>query len=257
MKSQLSLLKPQNCFAGSLFCIHGFLGQFRDWDSVIPPEWRKMGLDLFSPHLLPYALETRALTLESLGAEVNRRAGRETAPKILVGYSLGGRIALHALFERPEIWAGAVIISAHPGLSNPVERKNRVLSDENWARRFEVENWDELMASWNSQAVLSQSSIPSRMEAEFSREALAQCLRGCSLGKQRDFRSDLQSAQLPILWMVGSQDQKFLQLAREVAAFNPQIELEVVSNASHRAPWDQPDEFARCLSRFLQKRLVK
>ncbi len=233
-------------FDGTLYCLHGFLGRSLDWDAVIPAHLKKVALDLFSsaPQSRP------SLDLVSFPEVVNQAAQVEKRPRVLVGYSLGGRIALHALVSDPKSWSGAVIISAHPGLSDLSEKATRKMKDEDWAQSFETESWGELMTRWNSQAVFEGSEPRQRIEAEFSRRSLAEALRTCSLGVQRDLRPEIRSLNIPILWVVGEQDQKFLGLARDVAQLNPLVDLEVLPGATHRAPWDRPDDFARCLDNF-------
>ncbi len=231
----------------TLICIHGFLGRAQDWDSVMPRHYSRVGVDLFSTD----QENGTQWDLRSLGSEVNIVGGLQRAPRVVVGYSLGGRIALEALLDQPQNWAGAVIISAHPGLSDPEERKKRMLSDEVWAERFVREDWQGLLVHWNAQSVFQGSEVPLRSELDFSRTALAGVLRGCSLGRQRDLRAELKGLDLPILWVVGEKDQKFLKLAQEVAGINSRIELAVLSGASHRVPWDRSELFSERLVQFL------
>src|SRR5690242_6488130 len=112
-----------------LYCVHGFLGQASDWEDILPPYLRKFAFDLFSPG----ASSQPAFDFNALGGWINDTAVKSPGPRVLVGYSLGGRIALHALTRKPEIWSAAVIISAHPGLSDPTERQKRIENDEKWA----------------------------------------------------------------------------------------------------------------------------
>ncbi len=232
----------------TLAFIHGFLGRAADWDRVVSQQFRKVAWDLFAR-----GQENQRWDLPLLAERVNGDASVESAPRVLIGYSLGGRIALHALLDRPQAWSGAVIISAHPGLSNPSEKIERIQSDEAWARRFETENWEALMASWNAQGVFARGDRLERFEEDFSRVSLAGALRGCSLGLQRDLRQELKKLDLPILWMVGEKDQKYLGLARDFANSHPRVELEVVAEAAHRVPWDRPIEFGLRLERFLRR----
>jgi len=234
-------------FNGILFCIHGFLGQASDWELTIPLELRWKSIDLFSKE----ALVPSPLDFRSFGEAIQKNVGDLPCPRVLVGYSLGGRIALHMLVEKPEIWSAAVIIGAHPGLSDEGERLRRIDGDERWAKRFEVEEWDTVLSDWNSQTVLIGSPNIERKESDFSRKTLADSLRGCSLGKQKDLREQIGKLRLPILWIVGEEDLKFLSIAKQLKKLNPRITLVVIPKAGHRAPWDQPEFFKKCLIEFL------
>ena len=84
--------------------------------------------------------------------------------RILLGYSLGGRLALHALTQQPQMWDAAIILSAHPGLSTDEERAGRLTHDQAWAAHFLHDSWPEVMAAWNEQAVFRSSTFQCRVE---------------------------------------------------------------------------------------------
>ncbi len=230
-----------------LFCVHGFLGRAQDWDSILPKNLHRHDWDLFSPQNQGKV----TFSFQALAEKINDDGALQSGPRVFVGYSFGGRVGLHALVQRPEIWDAAVIISAHPGLKEPEEREMRMRSDEIWAERFETQDWDSLMALWNSQPVFAGREAPLRHESDFSRQSLASALRSCSLGLQRDLRPELSQLRVPILWVVGEQDRKFLDLGREVASLNSQTQLQIIPGASHRAPWDRSEAFVKLLREFL------
>jgi 2-succinyl-6-hydroxy-2,4-cyclohexadiene-1-carboxylate synthase len=59
---------------------------------------------------------------------------------------MGGRLAMHALLESPELWSAAILVSANPGLpaADHPGRAQRMASDESWARRFESDPWEQV-----------------------------------------------------------------------------------------------------------------
>lgn len=238
-----------NKSVGTLICLHGFLGQGRDWQSLLPGSWNREMPDLFAP-----ASQSRwSESFQGLSEQLNSIAERASGPRVFMGYSLGGRIGLHALIEKSHLWAGGIFISTHPGLQDLGDRVRRFEADEQWARRFESEKWKDLMREWNSQSVFGGTPGPVRLEKEYSRSALAGALRGCSLGLQRDLRSELKRLELPILWVVGENDSKFLELARDVKRTHAGIELCVLGSAGHRAPWEQAGAFRGKLQEWLMR----
>src|SRR5205807_1859552 len=79
-------------------------------------------------------------------------------PAILEGLSeIMSRISLHALIGNPNLWSGAIIVSSHPGLTEPQERKQRLESDRTWANRFLHDEWESVIQAWNSQSVFKRS----------------------------------------------------------------------------------------------------
>lgn len=203
------------------FALHGFLGSPLDWQgemthvpnlfSQIAPFWE------WAKNFNRYAEEI---------------CDQE---RILVGYSMGGRLALHALIDNPTLWKRAVILSANPGIcSNP---KERIMADQAWAKRFEEEPWDELMLAWNEQAVFG-GKAPQRQEKDFSRNALSKALTTWSLGKQENLLEKIEALSIPILWLTGERDVKFTALAEQVKLSHPHSEKRVVEGATHRLPWE-------------------
>src|SRR5258706_16250784 len=105
--------------------LHGFLGQGSDWDFL-----RDAG----------FAVDTPPLdAIPSHG-------------DVLLGYSLGGRLALQALLGGAH-YGRAIVVSAGLGIEDETARAARRAADEVWARRFEHDDWPMLMRDWNAQPV--------------------------------------------------------------------------------------------------------
>jgi 2-succinyl-6-hydroxy-2,4-cyclohexadiene-1-carboxylate synthase len=240
---------------GSIVGIHGFLGSADDWRLVIPN-----GINYFCPDLFSDPQSAHSLypplpyTLPLLADWINVQAAVLKEPRTLVGYSLGGRIALHALLQAPHLWQNAIIISAHPGFTDTAAKQDRRIADQNWADRFRTELWESLIADWNNQRVFENSRVPpTSLHAEhFSRERLAQALEGCSLAEQADLRPSLAKLEIPLLWVVGENDPKFRGVAEDLigSVDNPQIQVRVVADAGHRILVDQPAAIKHLINRL-------
>lgn len=205
----------------SLHCLHGFLGLPSDWASFNLP-------DAYFPNL--YSSQ-----------DISDKSG------ILLGYSLGGRIALHTLFQAPASWKGAIFISTHPGLQTIEEKEHRLQQDKAWAHRFRVEPWDPLMKEWDSQSVFQQSAPLMRKESDFDREKLAFMLERWSLGHQEDFRPYIEKLNIPVLWIAGEHDTKFNSLIPNNLGKHPLSKSLIIPGAGHRVPWDQPALFQQAV----------
>ncbi len=221
----------------NIYTLHGFLGSPRDWNSIIEGHH----VDLFQPPLLDFS---------TWAQNFNTQAKQNTDSKrVLIGYSLGGRLALYALDQDPEMWDAAVIISTNPGLTSEEAKQARKEHDEKWAKRFETEEWDSLMRAWNGQGVFTNTM--ERHEKDYSREVLANSLRQWSLGGQKNFFPRLSELSLPILWIAGQNDDKFATLAQSVTLQNPKSKIWIAPDAGHRVPWEQTEAFQKEITTFL------
>lgn len=224
-----------------LYALHGFLGKPKDWQFLSNP---CIAVDLFDYSNFSFQSWANSFNasvrLQNLGA------------KVLMGYSLGGRLALHALIQDPTLWDAAIIISAHSGLKDQNERVRRVAQDEAWAQRFEKEPWDHLMQDWNAQKVFQndQVKIP-RHEAEFSRKTLAQALRSWSLGIQQDLQFHIEQFPVPILWIAGELDSFYAERASLLKLSHASSQVWIANQTGHRVPWEQPIFFQAKVNEFL------
>lgn len=228
-----------------LIALHGFLGLASDWDEVgldgveAVDLWTDVGDDL--PHWA-YRFNTEI-------REMNLRP-------VILGYSMGGRLAMEAVLQAPDLYRGAIFVSANPGLKTASEREARWQSDLQWAERIRKEPWSQWLQDWNAQPVLrspvsgTARSLKDRKENDFDRERLAMAMTNWSLARQSDFREKLAALKMPVLFVSGSEDSKFTELLRSLPLAPSQRHL-VIENAGHRVPWDQPQTFANAVREFL------
>lgn len=254
----------------TLHCMHGFLGAPRDWNDFalsmtqVLPDLAAPGAvikaDLFGADWLPEAQSLAdwadAYCRRLVQAEAQSLPGSQGLPRTgryLLGYSLGGRLALHMAVQRPSLWDGVIIVGANPGLDTEDARRQRRLHDEQWAQRFEMQPWDALLAAWDAQPVFAgkPALMPLRREADFSRARLAETLRRWSLGAQQPLWSALECFSRPLLWVAGAEDQGQGAICRRLQAAVPGLPLWVAGGAGHRVPWEQPQAFAARVGAFI------
>lgn len=224
----------------SIIALHGFLGQPSDWT-----DFRIQGL--MAPDLFQCELKSH----EDAAYQLNQSLKQSGNQPVLMGYSMGGRLALHAIIQEPSLWKAAIIISAHPGLKIN-EREKRLRADAEWAKRFEREEWSSLLKAWNSRSVFAPSCFQfERKEEDFNRDYLASGLRNCSLGLQQDLRESINELSLPILWIVGEKDKNYCELADVLKFKHPKSMVKTISNAGHRVPWEQPEAFKQTIEQWI------
>ncbi|MBV8544815.1 MAG: alpha/beta fold hydrolase [Acidobacteria bacterium] len=195
-------------------CLHGFLGNPHDWDFL-----RDAG----------FAIET-----PPLDAIPNRG-------DVLLGYSLGGRLALQALLAGAN-YKRAILVSTGLGIDDEELRAARRASDEAWAHRFESEDFDVVIADWNAQPVLAGPAL-TRTRDDYDPRGL----REWSSGALPPVAARLHELTLPTLWIAGARDTKYVAEADRAATLARDGRAIIVNNAGHRVPWEQPSAFTAIL----------
>jgi 2-succinyl-6-hydroxy-2,4-cyclohexadiene-1-carboxylate synthase len=235
-----------------IWCLHGFLGAGTDW-KPFEAAWSEASghpvraLDFFDK---PLAAETPARW-----AAAFVRSLRNVDPDpIVVGYSLGGRLALHALLAEPTLFRAAVIVSSGLGVEGEEARQERRVRDDWWGARFESEPWDIVVGDWNRQPIFAGSPFPDeRDEMEFDRDALATALRWWSPAVQKPLAPVLGTVTTPVLWVAGERDARYVDEARRAAAILPNCDLWIAPGAGHRVPWDAGEAFRDRVADFLRE----
>jgi len=232
-----------------IHALHGNLGTPSDWDSLELP-------GLVAHDLWSHLESKPGLNLEDWGAGFSRGVANDDPDPFLLGYSMGGRLALHALLAASEKWKGAVIVSAHPGLDDPEAHLTRLQRDRDWANQARTADWQTFLETWNAQPVFSQAPpSDSQWQLESRREAIARAFENWSLGHQRHLGERLSRCGVPILWITGERDERFTQLAAELVPTLPTAEHVVLSNCGHRIPFEGPAALAEVIQDFQSRRL--
>jgi 2-succinyl-6-hydroxy-2,4-cyclohexadiene-1-carboxylate synthase len=244
--------------AGSLecWCLHGAVGMAADWRGFTK-QLSAGGIGSRAVDLwrflecgpMPLPVFAKALNADAHG-EVSRGHGRT-----LLGYSMGGRLALHALLEKDHPWQAAVIVSAHPGLKSDDELADRRRSDAEWATQSLTGNWQEFLHAWNSQSILGdalQRDAPASGQLIMRRREIARSFVDWSLGAQLPLWDRLGEISVPVLWIAGENDPKFKVLAETAVSLMPNAVLRIAPDSGHRVPWEAENWFAEQVARFLK-----
>ncbi|MGK9172130.1 2-succinyl-6-hydroxy-2,4-cyclohexadiene-1-carboxylate synthase [Yokenella regensburgei] len=170
----------------------------------------------------------------------------------LVGYSLGGRIAMDFACEAPAGICGLVVEGGHPGLTDEAERSSRRASDRRWAERLRHEPLSEVFTDWYQQPVFASLQAQQRaqliaLRSQNSGRALAAMLEATSLAVQADLRAALRQCAFPVHYLCGERDSKFRALSAEIAARS-----HLINAAGHNAHRENPEAVAACLAQILR-----
>ncbi|VDZ77817.1 2-succinyl-6-hydroxy-24-cyclohexadiene-1-carboxy late synthase [Salmonella bongori] len=170
----------------------------------------------------------------------------------LVGYSLGGRVAMMAACQGIPGLCGLVVEGGHPGLQNEQARAERRQADGHWAARFRCEPLREVFHDWYKQPVFASLTAQERLaltalRSQNNGETLAAMLEATSLAVQPDLREALNALTFPFYYLCGERDSKFRALAQEIAATG-----HIIRNAGHNAHRENPAGVVDSLAQILR-----
>lgn len=237
-----------------LVLLHGFLGDPTDWAPLIQalPDVQCHVLTLpghgQQAHRQPSGIPSLSGFNQWLQQEIN---ARELTDYHLLGYSLGGRLAIQFATSYPAGLHSLIIENAHPGLTTEEARVQRQHQDAIWARRFYREPLADVLADWYLQPVFQDLDADARQQVIQARSgnhgpSLASMMCRCSLARQPDYRGWIKATDLPFMYLCGQNDLKFQHIASQLAELNPQIMLHRLPGGHnlHRA---QPDLMAHLI----------
>lgn len=182
-------------------------------------------------------------------AELLTEAG---GPGIYIGYSMGGRAALHAALAHPELVHGIVLIGATPGLADPQDRADRRRADDELAGRLLDIGLPAFLEQWLAQPLFAgldpeAAAVAARLTNR--PEGLAASLRHCGTGSQEPLWDRLSEIEVPVLAVVGERDHKFTDIAeRLVGGLTATTADILVLPGTHAVHLEQPDSCASAIA---------
>jgi 2-succinyl-6-hydroxy-2,4-cyclohexadiene-1-carboxylate synthase len=236
--------------ARELLLLHGFTHTGASWDPVreaLGERYRAVAPDLRGHGIAAGALP---VTLQAVVADIAATA--PSGPFALAGYSMGGRIALHAALSLPGRVERLVLIGASPGLADPGERAARRAADDQLADEIERSTIEEFAPRWASTPVLDGQppAVLAAADADRRRNTpagLARALRGLGTGALPSLWDRLSEVEVPVTLIVGERDAKFSAIADQMAARLPAADVVRVPGAGHAVHLEAPDAVAALL----------
>jgi 2-succinyl-6-hydroxy-2,4-cyclohexadiene-1-carboxylate synthase len=237
----------------AILLLHGFTNTHRSWARLLAAGVAER-FAVQAPDIRGHGAASAAVPvdLEAVLDDIDALAPQRC---VLLGYSQGGRIALHAALD-PRM-AGRVerlvLIGASPGIADPAERRDRRAADDALADRLERMSVVEFAELWEATPVLA--GLPDELAAHARRDrlentpgGLAAALRGLGTGRLPSLWSRLGELTMPVTLVAGERDAKFTALAHEMAKLIPDARVEVVAGAGHQVHLEQPVALAALLS---------
>ncbi len=248
-----------------LVLLHGFTGSVDNWlplQRMLQPTRTTIAIDLLGhgksdapTDPARYGMAASADDLRTLLAAV------APGPVDLLGYSMGGRLALYVALTQPTLVRRLILESASPGLADPAARAARVESDEALATRIErsgiaafVERWEAIPLFASQRILPAATRVWLRNQRLQNRpRGLANSLRGMGTGVQPALWDRLSTLAVPTLLLTGALDTKFCAIAAEMATQLPIVEWQKVPAVGHTIHLEEPTAFQTAIRPFLDR----
>ncbi len=171
-----------------------------------------------------------------------------------VGYSMGGRIALHAALAHPDAVQRLVLISTTAGIEDDDERSAREEADRELAGRIETIGVRQFVDEWLASPLFAHLDAHEAQRDDRLRNSpagLASSLRLAGTGTQRPLWGRLAEIAIPVLVVVGERDAKFRWIGERLRDELPHGDLRVIAGAGHSVHLEQPQSTVDALCDWL------
>jgi 2-succinyl-6-hydroxy-2,4-cyclohexadiene-1-carboxylate synthase len=177
-------------------------------------------------------------------------------PPVLVGYSLGGRLALRAALRDPASFTAVVLVGSTAGIDEGPLRVQRAEADEKLASWIEVMPIEDIVALWERQPLFADQSdllVDEQRPGRLSHDprSLALLLRTAGQGTLEPVWHELRTLEVPLLAIAGARDDGYSAAAKRIAATAPNARAAIVEEAGHAAQLQQPARVADLITEFL------
>ena len=225
--------------------LHGFLGapsQFEPIASRLPHLISVSAIELPGHSRSP---ELDAGTFEDVCESINA-IFPPTRPRWLVGYSLGGRLALGAATHSPDFWRGVIAIGAHGGIEDDELRATKRREDLTRAALVRDQGMERFVAAWEHEPLFaSQSEVAAdallaqrRMRISHTPEGIAWSLEHLGSGAMPVL--DLARIRCRVRLVAGERDTRFVGMALRLAKQHGWLSPRIVAGAGHNVILESP-----------------
>lgn len=232
-----------------LVFVHGFTQTGRSWTPVLDVLTREHECTVVDAPGHGGSPDGRR-DLWQCADDITRAAG----PGVLVGYSMGARMALHCVLAHPHRWHGLVLVSGTAGIDDQAERAARREADEALAERIETIGVPAFIDEWLANplfAGLGREAAGRDDRLRNTARGLADSLRFAGTGTQEALWGRLDEISVPVLVVTGENDGKFTDLGRRLVRSIDGSLLVVVPGAGHTVHLERTDAFVDALGSWV------
>jgi 2-succinyl-6-hydroxy-2,4-cyclohexadiene-1-carboxylate synthase len=243
--------------------LHGFMGCGDEWNEIVE---RLPELFCILPDLPGHGRSVDDLAVDDCSFKSTARSLIDLMDRLeldtacLIGYSMGGRIALYTAIEYQQRFFGLVLESASPGLESDAARRDRRAQDEKTIAQMQTEGIDKFVDRWLSNPMFA--AMRDRGEA-FDRlktlrcsnsiDSLALSLRCAGTGMQPSLWGRLHELKLPVMLVCGDGDGKYISIAERMSREIDDCAVARIPYSGHNTHFERPDQFRESILQFVNK----
>jgi 2-succinyl-6-hydroxy-2,4-cyclohexadiene-1-carboxylate synthase len=248
----------------TILFLHGFMGnrdEFKQAIAVLSKQFYCVAIDLLGHgHTIAIDLRTDQDNSYTIQSSANFVVKFLDLLRVdccfLVGYSMGGRLALYLTIHFPQYFHRVVLESASAGLSSAAARSDRLAQDHQLAAKLETGDLRLFLENWYQQPIFanlrSHPRFAQMLEQRLNNSPvlLAKSLRNLSTGMQTSLWEKLSKNQIPLLLIAGELDPKFVRINQQMQQLCKYSQLEVIPSCGHNIHFENPDLFIEKIKTF-------
>lgn len=243
--------------------LHGFTGDGSTWKNLVQrlkPKYQLIVIDIIGHGQTTCSTDLNRYDMCSVVEDLHHILNQlhiETTH--LLGYSMGGRLALSFATTYPNKVLSLMIESATPGLKTEAERVQRQIADQKLAQMIIENGIERFIDYWeNIPLFVTQKALAPLVREEIRKQrlnnqvlGLANSLLGMGTGKQSSLWNQLDRLLCHCLLIVGGKDQKFCLIANEMETKLKYVTKVVVEKTGHAVHVENPEKFGTIIEKFL------
>ncbi|MCL5972486.1 MAG: 2-succinyl-6-hydroxy-2,4-cyclohexadiene-1-carboxylate synthase [Firmicutes bacterium] len=252
-----------------LLLLHGFFGNAHDWECYAT-SWASRYF-VITPDLPGHGLSSWSTIADDMSVFATAAALKELMSSLgidrygVVGYSFGGRLAMHLSLLTGSALSCMVLESATPGIHDPEQRRARRIQDTQLSQLIVARGIEWFVSYWGALPLFaSQTRLPPVVQKRIRQlrlrqdpRGLAQSLKAAGTGTQQSLWDKLETIRVPVLLITGTLDEKFCSIATTMQREWPAMQAVSIDSAGHNVHLEQPQAFHGAVDPFLQQYLGK
>lgn len=243
--------------------LHGFTGGASTWETLVQQlksKYQFIMIDIIGHGQTTCSTDVNRYEMSSVVNDLQDILKQLRIEKThILGYSMGGRLALSFATSYPNRLLSLMIESATPGLKTEEERVQRQRADRKLAEMISEKGIEQFVDYWENIPLFATQKRLAPVVREGIRKqrlnnqvlGLSNSLLGMGTGSQQSLWTQLDRILCDCLLVVGENDQKFCLIADEMEIKLKHATKVIVENTGHAVHVENPEKFGTIIEEFL------
>lgn len=243
-----------------VICLHGFAEDHTTWNHLVLPGYTLYKIDLLGHGKSDKPNDPKCYAMEGILQQLNKLIHELVKTNyIIMGYSMGGRLALAYAFKYRNEVDKLILESASFGIKETTKQLERREKDRKLAEKIVCNGAAWFEAYWsNLELFKTQKKLSESIRKEIKNRrlnndvgALANTILGSGQSEMPYYGDRIEDLSMPILYVCGVLDEKYTQLGRETAEKNRNMLCLAIRHAGHNVHLEQAELFGQVVEHFL------